>query len=95
MESLSGCGLHLTHPLLLELEQKDRKEGEGRGRGQGEGKGGKNTRYEEWRDKMLVGVPATEGAHFSRISTWTKALTASLHSQRNDITVSENLLAAI
>ncbi len=56
-------------------------------RGGGREGGQEYQRYEDLRDETLVGVPATEGAHFSRISTWTKALTASLHSQRNDIAV--------
>jgi hypothetical protein len=63
-------------PAGIGAKGPEREEGE---RGKGRGRGQEYQIYEEWRDETLVGVPATEGAHFSRINTWTKSLTAGLH----------------
>ncbi len=58
-------------PAGIGAKVPEREEGE---RGKGRGRGQEYQIYEEWRDETLVGVPATEGAHFSRISTWQKPL---------------------
>ncbi len=67
MEFLSGCGLHLPHPLLLELEQKDRKEG---------GKEGRNARdmkMERWdvgRGPSHRGGTFFENKHLDKSPYW-------------------------